>query len=395
MAHNLYPKRISAILFGAALAALALFAAAIRMAESPTITVLPGLANIGPGSLGLIRGKLAGLEGDKPKDMMRIARQALATSPLAWEPFLAAETPGIADSSKSNMAYLQETVRRNPRTVPARVLLLRNSASAGDVKSALDHLEAIKRQNPALFDELMEKLAAMTNNEQLIDEVMVALSDHPDMYVSFVRGFSGTEKSPQLISHLIFQLPAAVLKQPGVSRAAIAMLVKIQAFDKARQIWAAGDATQMESLIHSPDFSDSSKSPPFNWELAESTTGVAERQKKGGLYVQYYGREPGLLARQLLVLSAARYVARMDYRIEGGADGAINLRMRCAESDRLLGKVALAGKAGVQQKMSLGFDIPDSQCSGQYLELIGAPQLLRNGQQIIVTRLLVEKGNGP
>jgi hypothetical protein len=386
---------IRAIFSSGLLALLVIVANASMVTESPIAARSALLAGFGPGPLGYLRGQIEGVQGAKPKNMVRSARAALVVAPLAWEPFVGAAVPAFlapgGAGDDEDVTLLREALRRNPRSEQARIMVLRNSASNNDITSAFAQLEGIRRLNGAAFEELIGQVAAGADDQAEVDEALTALAKHPGMVQAFVAGFERKPKSPEVVQYLISNLPPFALRNPATARTATNMLVRTSAFAQARQIWDRQVKSDPSSMVHSPDFSDRKAPPPFNWNLSESTSGVAEYGQKGGLSVSYYGRVPGVLANQLLVLQPGEHVAHMAYQPEGGADGAINVRIRCAETGMILAKADVAGKAGVAKSLTLPFAVPGSGCSGQFLELAGVVQEYRKAQSAVITRLTVTK----
>ena len=96
-------------------------------------------------------------------------------------------------------------------------------------------------------------------------------------------------------------------------------LIKAGAYAKARAIWVrtAGVRANSSELLHDAEFRDRSAPPPFNWQLASSTVGLAERQPGGRLHVLFYGDEDGTLASQLLSLAPALLALRSGVTRQG------------------------------------------------------------------------------
>ena len=134
-------------------------------------------------------------------------------------------------------------------------------------------------------------------------------------------------------------------------------LVKAGDYAKARAIWASVsgiDARSPARCCSIPDFSKPAPPPPFNWALASSTVGLAERQPGGRLHAIFYGQEDGALARQLLVLPPGRYQLSMRLRrrfVAGqGAQLDCDLRRRAGGSGQLAARLAAS--------RGLTFDVP-------------------------------------
>jgi hypothetical protein len=274
------------------------------------------------------------------------------------------------------------------------MLLMRHAVGAGNLREAIDQMAVLNRLNSTMVQELMAALGKAITHERQIDEAVVALEPHRELYAPFVRGLANAGKSGPLMIRLVRTMPRSALAEPETRQMAIGMLVKAGAFAEARRLWASA-APSRSGPVYSPDFSERSAPPPFNWQLEQTATGVAERRRSGGLMVEYYGRESGILAGQLLTLQPGSYRAVLDYRTESGTPGAIALQVHCAGSDVLLAQVPLTAGAGSGEKRGLGFAVPAAACAAQRLALVGLPLEERSGQAIAARRLDVSAGARP
>lgn len=380
-----------------AVAAIALLGSMGRIAETRAAASSPLLASLGPGKLGLLRAQQLDSEGKAPKGMDRFARAALPGAPLAFEPFFGVAAVAFRGRDEfggaRETALLREALRRNPRSREARLLLLRQAVGRGQLGEAIDQIAVLGRLSPGVVDQLMLSLGAAVNSERTVDEAAQTLRAHPELYRPFIQGYARTDKPAALTVRLVSKLPAEAMADPRVRRTAVGLLVKVQAFATARQLWGAAYA-QQGSLLHSPDFSDRRAPPPFNWEFTENETGVAERADGGGVELVYYGRSPGRLLSQLLTLGPGSYRLGIDYRSIDGTPGAIGLEVRCAGQEQALAMLPLGARAGADGEGQLSFTVPDSGCAGQTVQFIGRALEERVGQEALVRRLSLTRG-GP
>lgn len=387
-------KGLTALAAGSALALASLLAYAARSAEAPAARAMPGLNELGPKKLGILRSQLSGQQGLVPAGTDRSARQALAAVPLAWEPFFGVAAMGFRKrgsfGTEKDAELLREALRRNPRALPPRLLLLRHESSAGRLNEALDQLAVIGRLDGATAEKLLNGIGAATSSTRQVDEVTVALAPHPQFYVPFLRGFASVTRPAELVEHLASRLPAAAKSDPYLRMVVMGQLVQAGKFDAARGMWTAQAKRGQGGLVNSPDFADDNVPPPFSWVMTEDSTGVAERSTSGQILLVYYGRTPGPLLRQLLTLNPGNYRARLNYSPESGTPGAISLQVLCADDGTPLGQFALDGKNGVARSISLAFTVPDGHCTGQYLQLAGRVQETRQAQQLYASSLGVE-----
>lgn len=390
-------RRLGAIAAAFGCAGIALLAHLGFVAARPAQARLPLLGAIGPGKLGELKSLKLDSEGKAPANIDEVARRALPGSPLAFEPFFGVAAAGFRDKaavgSARDAALLREALRRNPRSREARLLLLRHALGTGKLGEAIDQIAVLNRLTPGATDQLMAGLGGAIRSQRQVDEAVDALKPHPELYRPFLRGFKLARQAPELAVRLVSRLPEPALADPVVRKMAIEEMVEAKAFAEARTLWGK-DLGKPGQLVHSPDFSDAKAPPPFNWALTENSSGVAERDRGGGLLVDYYGRAPGLLASQLLTLAPGSYTARLEYSTEAGSPAATVLQVSCAGSPAPLALLPLDARVGASRTASLAFTIPAEGCKGQVLGIAGRVQQSRDPQTLRVRRLDAVRGGG-
>lgn len=391
------PHQIRAIAVCLLLSGAALAAQLGRIAETRVAAKVPFAVAIGPGKLGQLRGLEFDSKGRAPANMAEVSRTALAGAPLAYEPFFGAAIGGFQGGNQAGTArdavLLNEALRRNPRSREARILLMRHAAGSGDLRAAIDHMAVLNRLSGVAIAQLMDALGKAISNDNQVDEAVAALKPHPELYRPFLSGFRSAKKPGSLAVRLVQQLPDHAIADPQARADAIALMIAARAFGQARRLWAGGKMPGPNDLIYSPDFALTIPPPPFNWELAENSTGVAERIPGGGISTRYYGRAPGPVARQLVTLAPGGYKASIDYRTIGGTPGVMALQIRCAGSDLPLGEIKLEGVNGSDKVSSFGFTVPAEDCAGQMLALVGRAGPTRDPQELTVRSISLAKGD--
>ena len=271
---------------------------------------------------------------------------------------------------------------------------MRYTLAKADLPGTIDQLAALNRISHAPVERLMAALGGVISSEAQVDEAVAALRPHPVLYEPFLRGFSTAAKPAPLVVRLVRALPRDVVAAGEIRRLAIAQMVRVHAYAEARRLWADAARPDAKDLVHSPDFSDSRRPPPFNWSLVANDTGAAERLPGGGISVDYFGRAPGPLVSQLLTLAPGRYVATLSYRTASGQPGMIGLSAGCADVPVALGEVPLLGKPGTDATVKLGFVVPAAGCEGQMLAVTGRAAEARDAQQTVLVRLDLEREAG-
>lgn len=334
---------------------------------------MPPLALTPPGAVGQLHAiPLAG-QVEPSVDWLVIARRALTSEPLDSRPFVVAAAADFPDPRSAGTpraaALLAEALRRNPRSRPARLLLLRRYAASGRLKEALGQIAALKRLNSDATDQMLTMLGQGLTSPRDVEEAMGELARYPELAPGFVRGVVARPRERSLVVRLANGLPDSLRADPVVRGALLNALVDANAVAEARRLFGPEPGTGPAALVHSPDFADATTPPPFNWTLEESASGVAERAPDG-LAVNFYGRESGTLASQLLGLTPGSYRAKLDYRLSQAADNGLVARLRCATGERILGSRSLNGVTG--RKLTIRFDarVPATGCDGQWLEIV-------------------------
>jgi hypothetical protein len=354
------------------------------------------LGAFGPGKIGQLRALQLDSGGQSPAGTDRLGKEALASAPLAYEPFFAVALAGFrgqgANGSTHDGDLLREARRRNPRSREAHVFLMRHALSVGNLNEAIGELAVLNRLTSAVTDQLMPGVGKAISTQKQVDQAIAALAPHPELFEPFLRGFSASKKAPEISRYLVSRLPQAALAQPKVRTLAVKELVRAGAFAEARSLW--GGQGGQTGAVHSPDFTDTKSAPPFNWELVTDTTGAAERQRGGGISLAYYGRDPGALASQLVTLAPGTYRARIAYRTLSGLPGALGLQVQCAGQEAKLFDAPLDGKPGSEHVLLVSFAVPPQGCVGQVLALVGRLQESRDPQEALVRSLTIETGAG-
>ncbi|HQV02566.1 MULTISPECIES: hypothetical protein [unclassified Novosphingobium] len=388
--------RVSSLGLFAGLSLAVLFSGIARVAETPAAGASGRLDRIAPGSLGEVRFQLAKIGMDRVDVDPATAQIALRGVPLASDPLAALAARGLADdprgSSGKEAALLAEALRRDPRSRPARILLLRQMAANGNLKGAFDQLAVFSRLNPGLVEAIMEAITARVGTVRQVDDALSAIAGHDGLYLPFVNRMVGKRKPPEVVLHMAQKLPAAVIAKPEIRRSVVRQLVDAGLFSDARRLWQQGLPNAGVRLVHSPDFADRAAPPPFNWQLYVGPTGAAERARNGGLSIAYYDRNPGLLATQLLTLVPGSYQAMADYEVISGTPDNVRLRIVCQGNGTVLGEAGLVQRKPGLNRLSLNFSVPGNGCNGQMLAVAGVATEERGEKHLLVKRIDVVAG---
>lgn len=382
----------------AAVVMAVLLSAAARVAEGTAAGASGRSGGPGPAALGVLRYELAKVGSGKPKLDAAVAARALATSPLASDPFTALAALGMDGKTRAdpgrNAVLLQEALRRDPRSRTARILYLRQLALDGDLQGAFDQLAVLWRLNPALVAQVMASLSGQIDSPRRVDQALAALQRHPSLYLPFVTRMAGKNKPREVVERLADRLPPEALANPEVRSALVGQLLSAGSLDRARRLWAGGLAKPSGGLVHAPDFADAAAPPPFNWKLEVNSTGAAERVKGGGLTLAYYDRAPGPLVSQVLVLKPGTYRVMIGYETIGGTARTVKLQVTCLGGTTVIGEAWLDPRRSGQPPLAVPFSVPASGCAGQLLAIAGVASEERGEVQLAVSRIDIVSGAG-
>jgi len=359
-----------------AVAALSAFhpeAAAKLWPGHPAVEISLGLAQIGRAS-----------RERRPVDQRSFALiyDAAAKSPLSPEPFLVrgVQTSMSGDAEGARRAFLAAQWR-DPRSLPAAYFLAEHYLRTGHPLEGLEQTALLARLSPSAGSAVAPFVAAYAQNR----------SNWPQMRALF-RSQQGLEDpvlgamaaDPRNADAILAVADADHRKpdSPWLPRL-LQSLVASGDYALAHSIWSSvGGGGGRDRLLYDAAFSSPGPPPPFNWTLASSTIGLAERQPGGRLHLIFYGNEDGVLASELLLLPAGTYRLRM--QLVGSLVHPETLRwsVRCDKSPEPF------ASAGIGDAASRGwtFQVPAT-CPAQWLELSGRSGDVAQQSEATITAL--------
>lgn len=356
---------------------------------------LPLSSLIGPAKIAELRFAQAVARGQVSPALARSARAAGAGAPLAYEPFLLAGAAGFrgerTNGSASDAALLREAARRNPRSRAAHYMLMRHAVATGDVGEAFHHIAALSTLGEPASATLLLAVGRAVRTKGEVDEATTALGLYPRLLDGFISGFSAVPKPAPVVLHLATKLPRSGFDREKAASLLAGALLKGGDYGNARAVWQRMTKRSAGGGVADPTFASAVALPPFGWSFAQSQSGVAERQQDKTVFVDYYGRRPGVLVQQLLTLAPGTYSAVIEYESASANDRAIALVVSCANSGTNIAQLPLVRTRGFA-KAKVPFQVPPD-CGGQNLALAGLLTDHRTPQQVIVRHLNVVQGS--
>ncbi|MEA3001165.1 MAG: hypothetical protein QOH04_725 [Sphingomonadales bacterium] len=338
--------------------------------------------------------------GRLPPDVQREALEALGKAPLAEEPFLIAGIQALARGDvRKGEQLLTEVRRRNPRQRLARLLLLDRYLREHRTAEATVEITVLTRLIGAAQGVLTGQLAQMASDPATAPQMLPILAAHPDLQTAVLEALAANGADADLIMRV------AALSRGGYvgsdqqwQRVLLARLVERGEIGRALVVWAklAGlpPPRDGEKGLYDGTFRGAPGAEPFNWGLATEAIGVAERTGRSSLQVDYYGRDAGSLARQLLILRPGRY--RFQFRVSGHASGEgsrLVWTLACQPGGAALLRLPLAGIDSTAKEFKATFTVPAG-CAGQWLKLEGVPGDVETAQSVTLGGLSIGPERG-
>jgi hypothetical protein len=321
-----------------------------------------------------------------------LIRNAAIKSPLAPEPFLVrgVEAQLAGNRALALQAFLAAKLR-DGRSIPARYFLAEQYFRGGDPARGLRETAVLARMVPNGVDNLAPFVAAYARDGRSRPQLLALFRSDPNLEQSALSVLAADPAN----AGLIFELASPARKPPQWAARLLETLINAGEYQQARAAWSRVShvALAPDQLIYDADFASGAAPPPFNWTLASSTVGLAERQGGGRLHLLYYGQEDGPLASQLLVLAPGRY--RVAMRVSGDLAHArsLALTMTCVRSSGSLMILPLNDSERARQGVS--FDVPDG-CAAQTLRFTGTAADLPQPVELTVSGLQLtrDRANG-
>ena len=315
----------------------------------------------------------AALRGGQPSaETMDQLRQLAWAAPLEPEPFLveAALAQRRSDYKRAERLLLQAAARA-PRSSAAHYLLADVRLRQGNVLDSLRQLAVLARILPGASLQLVTGLAQYARSPDALPGLSGMIAENPQLKGPLLNALAADPDNADLILHLFAIGPNGPQAETTVWQSRLLDgLVKRGAYQQAYVYWQrfAGLRGNERPQLFNGDFATNEvverAPPPFNWMLASSAAGVAERDS-GRLHVLFYGREEASIARQLLLLQPGTY------RFEAGTSGtvvadALTWTLACSTATSPLMSVNVRPDAPARAT----FTVPAG-CEAQTLQLIG------------------------
>lgn len=308
-------------------------------------------------------------------ETLAAVRRASQDAPLAANAFVILGHQQLLDGQPQRAVKTLEAGQRlNPRNSLVHLLLLDRYLRTGRYADAAAQFSVASRLVGPAQGAIATALAQMSLNPDTSDAVRRTLQTDPGLERAVLATLSKSQTAPATI----FALASPAARRDAGSEGnwgpiLINRLIEEQRFAAARSVWQKIyriPAAQTGAPIFDAGFKEVPASAPFNWTLTAGSLGAAD-MRDGTLSINYYGRENGDLAKQLLVLAPGSY--RLAFTVEGSKTGtgpSLAWTLKCVTGGKaeLLNVAATA--AGTPNRIAAAFTVPVG-CPAQQLTLIG------------------------
>jgi len=343
---------------------------------SPADAGLAWVASAAPSAvLGRAAEALVRQRGRLSPTTLEAVRHAAAAAPLDARAYLILGHQQLLDGEPVRAVETLEAGRRlDPRQRLIHLLLLDRYLRTGRYTDAATEFSLLARLLGGTQVPIATAMALMVMDPQTRDAVQRTLTTDPALERSVLVALAKSDIRPDALFALATPgARAAAGVEGGWGPALVARLVEQRRFAEARGIWARIyrlSAGQASALIFDAGFREMPASPPFNWTLTAGSLGAADI-RNGGLAIDYYGRDSGVLTSQLLVLSPGRY--RFAFTVDAGqTDNAARLgwTIACATGAKPALASAKVVAGPTRRRLATEFVVP-ADCPAQTLSLVG------------------------
>jgi hypothetical protein len=228
---------------------------------------------------------------------------------------------------------------------------------------------------PRATEILVPELARLAQDPNSIKSLEHALRVQPGFRNALLEHLAASGANPDLIVRLAQNVPAARRGDDREwQRKLVGRLVERGEIGRAYRLWrtvSAPQAPEAKAGVYDPKFASLPGLPPFAWEFPSAAAGTAEMAKGGGLEVEFYGRESGELARQVLTLPAGSYRIHSEAEGSAAAEGSsLAWTVRCLSPDQEIARLPVAAAPGAAKRSTGAFTVP-ANCNAQWIRLLG------------------------
>lgn len=339
----------------------------------------PAVARVAPNAPDAVLGRAADAlvrqRGHVSPAMLEAVRRAAAAAPLDARAYLVLGHQQLLDGEPARAVRTLEAGQRlDPRQRLIHLLLLDRYLRTGRYTDAATQMSLLARLLGGTQASVATAMAQMLLDPQTREGVRRTLATDPVLERSVLTALARSTTAPDALFALATPVARATAGDAeSWGPVLVARLVEQGRFAEAKAVWAriyGLTRAQASAPIFDAAFAELPASAPFNWTLVAGSLGAADI-RGGGLAIDYYGRDSGVLASQLLVLAPGRY--RFAFTVDAGTtDNAARLgwTIACATGAKPVLANARIVAAAARRRLATDFVVPAG-CPAQTLALAG------------------------
>ncbi len=309
----------------------------------------------------------AAAQGEDPAEpTLAQLRRLAASEPFAVEPMLVHGAIALRSGDyRRAEPLILEARRRGPRSPGARYLLGDLYLRTARPLQAMAEMAVLNRLIPGASMQLAPALAQYATMPGARGQVAAIVAAYPELEQPLLVEVAKEPKNADLVLTLAGRSRTRSATAPW-QRVLLNTLIKNGEHGKAYAIWAklAGVPTGEPGLFNAA-FQPIGAPPPFNWDIAGGSGGVAEA-REGGLEILYFGRDDLVFARQTLLLRPGRYRLQMTVTARSGDPGAAAWTVTCRGVKQSLLELPLrAGAVGAEFSVPGGCPVQEIRLRAQ------------------------------
>lgn len=390
---------LAAILFLAAafVGWLAVQTTAVEMLSGRSARVTPIVAGAPDVVLGTAMTSLLARRGVVKPQLLPSIRGAAARVPLDARPYVLIASDYLRSGRTAQGVKTLEAGRRlDPRQRWIHVLLLDHYLRSEQFAQAADEFAVLARLVGGAQSPIATALAQMAVAPETRDAVRKTFRQDAALERSVLIALAGNNNvEPAMIFSMASPAAFAAANTPGGwGIVLVDRLVEKRRYRMARAVWQRINRLsdqQVAPLLYDAGLAALPGKPPFNWMLASNN--VAAVDVRGNRFnIEYYGRDSGDLASQLLVLSPGTY--RFSYVVnntqqDSGPD--LVWSFSCANKpDPALASMELPQAKSRPRRVAFNVTVP-ADCPAQWLRLAGLAGEFPVSVSTTIDRLKLEK----
>jgi hypothetical protein len=287
--------------------------------KSAMVNTLPAssseIARFAPDYPGVVLGRtaarLVAQHGILDTQTLDSVRRAAAAAPLDARAYLILGHQQLLDNTPDRaVATLEAGQRLDPRQRLIHLLLLDRYLRTARYGDAATQFSVLARILGATQAPIATAMAQMTMAPETRDAVRRTMNTDPVLERAVLIALAKSDTAPDAI----FALASPAVRADAGNADSwgpilVNRLVEHGQYIAAKSVWQriyGLSSAQAAMPITNAGFRKTSAAPPFDWTLTTSSLGAADL-RGGSLAIEYYGRDSGDLASQLLVLKPGRY----------------------------------------------------------------------------------------